>query len=202
MNDKQAMNGGSASSIAKRFFTLLDLFVTFAKIGAVTFGGGMAMMPIMERELIIKRHWIDDDELIDYYAIGQSTPGVIAVNVSTFIGCKRAGWAGGVIATSGMVTPSLIIICLIALFIDKARSIPLAQKALHGVNIGVAALLTHVVVTFSKKTVKGILGLICLIVSFAVTFFFHVKTYFVIICSALLGIAIYALKNKTAGNKK
>lgn len=177
---------------------MTDLFVTCAKIGVVTFGGGMAMMPIMERELITKRHWITDEELIDYYAIGQSTPGIIAVNVSTFVGCKRAGWLGGVVATAGMVFPSLVIICILALFIDKARSIPLAQRALHGVNIGVAALLTHVVVKFSKKTVKGVLGAVCLAVSFALIFFFHVRTYFVILGSALLGVAIYVWKNRGA----
>lgn len=211
MNDKSSDTKSSeadttASPTGRKggnaLLTLLDLFVTFAKIGSVTFGGGMAMMPIMERELIDKRKWIVEEELIDYYAIGQSTPGIIAVNVSTFIGCKRLGWIGGMVATAGMVAPSLIIICLIALFIDKARSIPLAQRALHGVNIAVAALLTHVLFTFSKKTVKGWVGALCLASSFALIFFLHIKTYFVIIGAALLGIAIYAWKNRKANTDK
>lgn len=184
--------GGAGSAL----LSFLDLFVTFAKLGVVTFGGGLAMMPIMQRELIDRKGWMTEEELIDYYAIGQSTPGIIAVNVSTFIGCKRRGTLGGIVSTAGMVTPSIIIICLIALFLNKARSIPLAQRALHGVNVAVAALLTHVVASFSKKTVKGILGALCLAVSFALIFFFHVKTYFVIIGSASLGVAIYLIRNR------
>lgn len=179
---------------------LITLFLTFAKMGAVTFGGGMAMMPIMERELITKRGWITDEELVDYYAIGQSTPGVIAVNVSTFVGCKRAGWIGGVVATAGMVTPSLIIICLIAGVLKGASNYPLAVKALHGVNIAVASLLTHVVFTFSKKTVKGLLGAVCLAISFVLIFFFKVPTYYIIIGSAVIGIIIASLRGK-AGTK-
>lgn len=170
-------------------------------MGAVTFGGGMAMMPIMERELIAKRHWITDEELLDYYAIGQSTPGIIAVNVSTFVGTKRAGWVGGVVATSGMVFPSIIIICLIAGLLKRASAYPLALKALRGVNVAVASLLTYVVITFSKKTVKNIFGAACLAVSFTLIFFFKVPSYFIIIGAAATGIVKEVLKNK-AGKKQ
>lgn len=189
----------SAHGKARALLSFLNLYITFAKMGSVTFGGGMAMMPIMKRELIDKKGWMTEEELIDYYAIGQATPGVIAINVSTFIGCKQAGVLGGIVSTAGMVTPSLIIICFIAMFLDKARAIPSVQRALHGVNAAVAALLTHVVVSFSKKTVKGVLGALCLVLSFALIFFFHVRTYFVIIGSALLGIILYSIKNRRGG---
>ena len=97
----------------------LDLYLTFARIGVCTFGGGYAMLPILQREVVENRHWATEDELMDYYAIGQCTPGVIAVNTSTFIGCKTHGILGGIAATAGMITPSLIIITIIAAFIQQ-----------------------------------------------------------------------------------
>lgn len=93
---------------------LFNLYFSFAKIGTFTIGGGLAMMPMMQSELIEKRKWITDEELIDYYAVGQSTPGIVAVNVATFVGYKQMGIIGGVFATLGMVTPSLVIIMILA----------------------------------------------------------------------------------------
>ena len=92
----------------------LELYLAFVKIGTFTFGGGLAMMPIMQHELMEKRGWVTEEELIDYFAIGQSTPGIIAVNVATFVGYKRLGWFGGIIGTLGVVTPSWVIIMLLA----------------------------------------------------------------------------------------
>lgn len=180
----------------KQLPVLPDLFLTFAKMGAVTFGGGLAMMPIMQRELIEKKHWMTEDEMLDYFAIGQSTPGVIAVNVSTFIGYKEAGVIGGIIATLGMITPSVIVISLIARFISTVDDFPLAQKALKGINVSVAALLTSVVFRFSKKTVKGVFSALCLAVSFALIFILNVPTYWIIIGSAVLGVVIYEVSRR------
>src|SRR5574344_981088 len=160
---------------------LLDLYWTFFKIGSITFGGGLAMLPILERELSEKRHWTTNEELLDYYAIGQSTPGVIAVNVSTFIGYKRAGIIGGIVGTAGIVTPSIIVITLIAQFISTVDDFPLAKKALSGINVAVAALLTSVVYNFSKKTVKKISGIVILALSFILIYFLNVPTYWIII---------------------
>ena len=95
----------------------IELFFIFAKIGAVTFGGGYAMLPILQREVVDSKHWVKDEELMDYYAIGQCTPGVIAVNVSTFIGNKLAGIPGGIVATLGVITPSVIFITIISLIV-------------------------------------------------------------------------------------
>ena len=180
----------------KKIPILFDLYVSLAKIGAVTFGGGMAMMPILQRELIEKKKWMTEDELLDYYAIGQSTPGIIAVNVATFVGFKQAGIAGGIVATLGIVTPSVIIISLIARFISSVDHLPLAQKALRGINVSVAALLTSVVFQFSKKTVKSILGFLCLAVSFAAIWFFKVPSYWMIIAGAATGVIVWVLSRK------
>lgn len=186
----------------KKFSVYANLFWTFAKIGAVTFGGGLAMMPIMKRELIEKRGWMTEDELIDYYAIGQSTPGVIAVNVSTFIGYKQAGISGGIVGTLGIVTPSVIIICLIAKFLGSIDQFPLVQKALRGINVSVAALLTYVVASFSSKTVKGAASVAAMLASFALIYFLDVPTYWIILGSAALGVLIWAVQMKIHGGKK
>lgn len=180
---------------------LFDLYWTLFKIGAFTFGGGIAMLPILERELADKRHWTTEDELLDWYAIGQSTPGVIAVNVSTFIGYKRAGVIGGIVGTAGMVTPSLIIITLIALFIGNFSEIALVQKALTGINVAVASLLTYAVWNFMKKTLRGIMAVVLFIISFVAIFIFNVNTVFVILASAVFGIVIAGLRGNL-NNKK
>ena len=135
---------------------LLNLYFSFAKIGTFTIGGGLAMMPMMQAELIEKRKWITDEELIDYYAVGQSTPGIVAVNVATFVGYKQMGIVGGIFATLGMVTPSLVIIMILASLINSINDFPIIQKALKGINVAVAALLTSTIINFMKKTIKSL----------------------------------------------
>lgn len=173
---------------------LLDLYITFAKIGAFTIGGGMAMMPMMQTELVDKRHWMTEEDLIDYYAIGQSTPGIIAVNVSTFAGFRQKGIIGGIVSTLGMITPSLIIIMLLATFINSVNDIPLAIKALKGVNVAVAALLTKVTYTFCKKTVKNWWSLVLLLLSFCLIFFVKVPSAVIIVSGIVLGLIVSAVQ--------
>ncbi len=176
--------------------TLLELYLVFVKIGAFTFGGGLAMMPIMQRELIEKKGWITEEELVDYFAIGQSTPGIIAVNVSTFVGYKRAGWFGGIIGTIGVVTPSLVIISLLAGAISSIDKYPLAQKALRGINVAVAALLTSVIVKFSKKTIKNIWNALFMLLSFVLIYFFKVQSVWIIIAALVIGSLLTLYKQK------
>ncbi|MCR4823391.1 MAG: chromate transporter [Treponema sp.] len=173
---------------------LWELFSVFFKVGLCTFGGGIAMLPILERELAEKRGWTNSDELLDYFAIGQSTPGIIAVNVATFIGYKKAGIIGGCIATFGMVLPSIIIITIIAKFISNFSELEWVQKALKGINVAVAAILTSAVINFSKKSVKNIFGFCLLVISFVLIFIFNVGTVYIIFGSALLGIIIAACR--------
>ena len=177
---------------------LLELYLAFVKIGAFTFGGGLAMMPIMQRELIEKRGWITEEELIDYFAIGQSTPGIITVNVATFVGYKKLGWFGGIIGTLGVVTPSWVIIMLLAGAISSVDKYPLAQKALKGINVAVAALLTSVIVKFSKKTIKNIWNAFFMLLAFALIYFLKVQSVWIIIASLVIGslITLYRQKKK------
>lgn len=178
----------------------LHIFGVFFKIGAVTFGGGLAMLPILETELAEKRNWTTKEQLLDYYAIGQSTPGIIAVNVATFIGYNRLGILGGIVATAGVVTPSIIIISILAEFISNFSEILWVQKALAGINVAVTALLTKAVWQFCRKSVKNLWGLLILILSFAVIFFLKLSSVVVIITSALIGILIFLAENHK--NKK
>ncbi|NLC93126.1 MAG: chromate transporter [Treponema sp.] len=188
--------------IKKNIKECLDLFFVFSKIGLFTFGGGLAMMPMMQRELITKKKWITEEELLDYYAIGQSTPGIVAVNVSTFVGYKQLGSFGGVIATLGMITPSLIVIMVLATFINSISDIPLAQKALKGINVAVAALLTTVIINFAKKTIKNWWNFLLMIAAFILVFFFKIPSFILILFAILLGVVntfIALKKNKKDG---
>jgi len=133
----------------------LDLFLTFAKVGVCTFGGGYAMLPILQREIVEKKGWATDEELTDYFAIGQCTPGVIAVNTATFIGSKLKGIPGGVFTTLGVVFPSIVIITLIAAFLSNFADIPVVQHALAGVNACVVALIASSVLKLGKSTLKN-----------------------------------------------
>ena len=182
--------------------TLWELFSIFFKIGLCTFGGGLAMLPILERELVEKRNWVESNELLDYFAIGQSTPGIIAVNVATFVGYKRAKILGGCIATFGMVCPSLIIITLIALFISNFADIVWVQKALVGINVAVAAILTSAVFSFSKKSVKNVFGFFLLLLSFVLIFVFNVGTIWIILGSALLGVLLAGIRGDLSAKEK
>lgn len=180
----------------KKLKELLKLYYVFAKIGTFTIGGGLAMMPMMERELIEKKGWITEDDLLDYYAIGQSTPGIVAVNVSTFVGYRQQGIIGGVFATLGMVTPSLVIIMILAGLINSISDYPYVQKALSGINVAVAALLTHVIVKFATKTIKNIWNAISMIAAFVLVYFFKVQSFWIIICAIIIGIIISLKKVK------
>ncbi len=133
----------------------LDLFFTFARIGVTTFGGGLAMLPILQREVVERKGWASNEELTDYYAIGQCTPGIIAVNTATFIGYKQKGAVGGIVATLGLVFPSLVIICLIAAFLQNFADLEPVRHALAGVNAAVVALMANSVRKLSKTTLKN-----------------------------------------------
>ncbi len=133
----------------------LDMFLTFARVGVCTFGGGYAMLPILQREVVEKKHWATDEQLTDYFAIGQCTPGIIAVNTATFVGHRHRGAAGGIVATLGLVSPSLVIIMVIAAFLSNFAGIPLVQHALGGVNAAVVALIASSVMKLGRSALKN-----------------------------------------------
>jgi len=174
---------------------LVRLFCVFCKIGALTFGGGLAMLPILTDELSIKREWTTQSELLDYFAIGQSTPGVIAVNVATFVGYKRGGLIGSIFSTSGIVFPSLIIISLIAAFVSNFNELVWVQKALKGINVAVSVLLVKAVFSFGKKTVFDLCTFLIAALSFVLMFAFKVQGVWIVIGSALSGWLFQTIKS-------
>lgn len=166
---------------------LLYLFWTFFKIGSCTFGGGYAMLPIIQRELVDKRGWVTNEEIADYYAIGQMTPGVIAVNVSTFIGIKRKGIPGAIFSTAGMITPSLIIILLIASVLKNFWHIEFITHAFAGIRVAVLGMMVKTIITLFKNGVKDIFTFILFLLTLS-TIFVDITPTIVVILSALAGI--------------
>ena len=131
----------------------LDLFLTFAQVGACTFGGGYAMLPILQREVVEKRGWATEEEVADYYAIGQCTPGIIAVNTATFVGQKQKGTLGAICGTLGLIFPALVIIGIIATFLDHFAELPVVGHAFAGVRACVCALILSSVLKLRKSTI-------------------------------------------------
>lgn len=164
---------------------LLELFVSFAKVGVMTFGGGYAMLPILEREIVDKKGWAANEELMDYYAVGQCTPGVIAVNTATFIGYKTAGKLGGVVATLGVVFPSVVIITVIAGLIQNFAYIPAVQSAFAGIRVCVCVLIFNSVIKLWKGAVKDKAALALCLAVFVLSVFFKISPIvFVVLCAA------------------
>ena len=150
---------------------IFELYLTFVKLGCITFGGGYAMLPILERELADKRGWTSMDELRDYFSIGQCTPGIIAMNVSTFIGQKRAGVAGALAATTGFLTGPVCIILIIAAFLTNFADLPLVQHAFAGIRVCVCVLIIQAVLRLWKKSVIDAFTLILYLVIFILNAF-------------------------------
>lgn len=178
----------------------LELLISFVKIGFLTIGGGYVMLPMMQSELIEKKHWITEEELLDYYAVGQSTPGIIAVNVATFVGYKKAGITGGIVATLGIIAPSLIIITALAGVIQSIDQYPNVQKAMSGINVAVCALITDATLNFIKKGVKNFVTLLVLLASFLLIYYVKVPSYLIVLGAAFLGSITYFVKNKMKKN--
>ena len=132
---------------------LWDMFLAFARIGGLTFGGGYAMLPMLQRGVVEKHHWATEEELADYYAIGQCTPGVIAVNTATFIGYRQAGVIGGIFATLGVVFPSVVIITVIAAFLTNFADLLVIRYAFEGIRVCVCVLIFNAVQKLWKKSV-------------------------------------------------
>jgi len=168
----------------------LDLFLTFARIGGLTFGGGYAMLPILQREVVDKRGWATEEELMDYYAIGQCTPGVIAVNTATFIGQKTSGILGGIIATLGVVSPSLVIISVIAAFIQNFADLAVVQNAFAGIRVCVCVLIFNAVVKLWKKSVVDRPALIIFLAVFLGSALTDLSPIVFVLLAAIAGIII------------
>ncbi len=175
---------------------LFSIFFTFAKVGVMTFGGGYAMLPILQREVCEKKGWATDEELMDYFAIGQCTPGVIAVNTATFIGQKRKGVLGGIVATLGVVFPSLIIISLLAGVIEAFSHLEWVQHAFGGIRICVCVLIVNAVVKLFKKAVIDWKTLIIFLIVALGSVLTGISPVIFIIIAAVLGIALKAIEGR------
>ncbi len=166
---------------------LLTLFLLFARVGCFTFGGGYAMLPMLQRELVDKKGWITEQEIMDYYAIGQLTPGVIAVNVATFVGYKRKGVIGGIVATLGMIFPPLVIIMVIAALIQNFADLYVVKCAFAGIRVAVLALIVQTIVKMVKAGVKDVFTVLILIVTFGLMMF-EVPAVLIVIGAAVAGV--------------
>ena len=175
---------------------LLDLFLTFAKVGVMTFGGGYAMLPILQREIVDNKKWATNEELVDYFAIGQCTPGVIAVNTATFVGHKNKGVLGGVFATLGVVFPSLIIISLLAGVISVFSHIELVQHAFGGIRVCVCVLIANAVIKLFKKAVVDIPTLIIFLGVALLAYFTPLSPVIFVLIAAAAGVTLKAIGGK------
>ena len=174
------------------------LFWTFAKVGVMTFGGGMAMLPILQREVVDSRHWATEEELTDYFAIGQCTPGIIAVNTATFIGQKYAGAIGGIVATLGVVFPPLVIITILAAFINNFADVAWVQNAFAGIQVCVCVLIFNAVRKLLKKSVVDRRTAVIFLLVLAGGVFLNVSPVWFILGAALAGIVLKNLEAKRA----
>jgi len=167
---------------------LFSLFFTFFKIGIITFGGGYAMLPILSREIVEKRNWATNEELANYYAVGQCTPGIISVNTATFIGYKQKGIIGGIVATLGIVCPSIIIILLIANFISYFSDLVLIQNIFSMIKVAVSALIISAVIKLWKNSIVDKFTFTIFLLLFALILIFDTSPILILLISGLLGI--------------
>lgn len=178
---------------------LLDLFCSFFKIGAFTFGGGYAMLSMIQKEIVEDKKWATDEEILDYYAVSQCTPGVIAVNLATFIGHKKRGALGAALATFGVVLPSLIIISVIAAVLQNFMEYEIVQHVFVGIRVCVAVLILNAVFTLGKKALADKLCIGISVASFLVSVIFpSVSPIFIVLAATLLG---FATMKKGGGEK-
>ncbi|MDR1205238.1 MAG: chromate transporter [Peptococcaceae bacterium] len=176
------------------------LFFTFAKIGLFTFGGGYAMLPMIQREVADVNGWANEQELVNYYAIGQCTPGIFAVNLSTIIGYKQRGIKGALTATLGMIFPSLVIIICVASVLGRFAEYEAVQHAMAGIRAGVAALIISTVFKLGKSAVRDGFGAAVCAVSFVLSAVFLLSPVYVVTAAALLGIlreAVFFKRKRT-----
>lgn len=168
---------------------LWELFCSFARIGGFTFGGGYAMLPMLQKEVVEKRQWATEDEMLDYFAIGQCTPGVIFINTATFIGYKQKGIPGAIAATVGSVFPSLCIVMFIAAVLKNFAELAVVQHAFAGIRVVVSVLILNAVMGLRKKSIVDKLCVVIAAASFLVSVWVDISPVWIVLAAAVLGIA-------------
>lgn len=167
---------------------LLELFITFMKVGALTFGGGYAMLPIIQREVVENKHWVTDEEVMEYYAIGQCTPGIIAVNTSTFVGNRVAGILGGIIATLGFIFPAFLIICIIAGLIENFSELSIVRNAFAGIRVCACVLIFNAILKMWKSSVRDAFTFVLFAAVFLLSILFSLSPVILVLLSAGCGL--------------
>ena len=177
---------------------ILTLFLTFLKIGAFTFGGGYAMIPLIQKEVVEKKKWMTDEDILDIIAIAESTPGPIAINSATFVGYKTAGFFGAALATTGVVLPSFLIIAAVSLVLREFAAFPAVRYAFFGIRAGVLALIIKALWSMYVKSPKGVVPYIVMTFAFVSVAVFDINVLWVIIGCAAFGLATSLLKKGRA----
>ncbi len=180
----------------KQYKNILPLFLTFLKIGAFTFGGGYAMIPLIQKEVVEKRKWISNQDILDIIAIAESTPGPIAINAATFIGYKRAHFLGALCTTIGVVLPSFVIIVTISFVLKQFESIKIIQYAFNGIRVGVLALIIQALISMYKQCPKNLFSYIVMVVVFISVAFLNLNIIIAIIGCAIFGIITSVINDR------
>ncbi len=184
-------------TIKEKFKIWMQLFFTFFKIGAISFGGGYAMLTLIEREFVDKKKWLTREELLDIFAIGESTPGAIAINIATFLGTKLGGIFGGIVATFGVVLPAFLIVLALSYVIDVVKTNIWVVRAFKGVRVGVLVLIAQAVIKFLKTVKKDWISVPILVVTFCLSFFSNINVIYI-----LLGIFVFMLLYASISGKQ
>lgn len=177
------------------------LFISFFKIGLFTFGGGLSMLPFIERTVVEKEKWLTDKEMLDMIAISEATPGPIAVNCATFVGHKVGNILGSIVATLGVVLPSFIIICIISIFYEQFIEIEVIKWAFLGIKAGVAALIFFAGVKILKKSPHNLFSFAIMLLAIEISLFTSVKTFWIILAGLIVGVVFYVLLNHFESKK-
>ncbi|MDO5520246.1 MAG: chromate transporter [bacterium] len=175
------------------------LFITFLKIGAFTFGGGYAMIPLIRAEVVEKNEWLSNEDIVDIIAVAESTPGPLAINSATFVGCQTAGAKGAAVSTIGVVLPSFLIILILAHFLRQFEELKVIQYAFWGIRIGVLTLIINALLSMAKECPRNIVSYAIVGLAFTLVAIFGVNVIIVLILCALIGIAASKLKFEKTG---
>ena len=174
--------------------TILELYVSFLKIGALMFGSGYTMLPLLSHEIVERRGWVTEDELMDAYALSQCVPGVIAVNTAAFVGQKRGGWGGAAAAVLGVISVPIVAILLVATVLMQFWNSPVMIDVFNGVRVAVAAVITSAVISLIRSSVKNWLGIALCIAGFVIIALLHLSPVFVVLLAVVVGLVLWGIR--------
>lgn len=174
--------------------TAFELFVSFLKIGALMFGSGYTMLPLLSHEIVERRGWVTEDELMDAYALSQCVPGVIAVNTAAFVGQKRGGWGGAAAAVLGVITAPIVAILLVATVLMQFWNTPTMVNVFNGVRVAVAAVITSAVVQLIRANVKNWLGIALCILGFVIIAVLHLSPVYIVLLAVVVGLVLWGVR--------